>query len=156
MERQKIVARPFLFLPFLFLLGLLFLSPTALAAGLTKPKNVLIIFQGGPGQPLYDITLSEVRTTIQKGLDGPLNLYVEYLDAERFPEKHHVQAEFDFIKRKYTTEKMDLFIPVGPEILSLIIKYSSENRRQNGRCHHNRSCVPSITAYRWGFWLHVR
>jgi hypothetical protein len=103
-ERQKIAARPFLFLPFLFLLGLLFLSPTALAAGPIKPKNVLILFPGGPGQPLYDITLSEVRTTIQKGLDGPLNLYVEYLDAERFPEKHHVQAEFDFIKRKYTTE----------------------------------------------------
>ncbi len=126
-KKQKIVVAISLSSPllFLFLLGSLFLSATALAAGPTKPKNVLILFGGGPGQPLYDITLSEVRTTIQKGLAGPLNLYVEYLDAERFPEKHNLHAQCDFIKKKYIREKMDLFIPVGPRILSLISQYLS-------------------------------
>ncbi len=124
-ERQKIVAVPFLFLSFIFLLGSLLLSASAWASGPTKPKNVLLLFHGAPGQPLYDITLSGVRTTIQKGLAGPLNLYVAYLDAERFPEKHYLQAQFDFIKKKYTKERMDLFIPVGPGILPLISRYLS-------------------------------
>ena len=122
-QRQEIAAHLFLFLPFLFLLGSLFLSPAALAAGPTKPKNVLILFHGSPGAGIYDMTLSGVRMTIQRGYDGPLNMYVEYLDADRFPEKHHLQAKFEFIQKKYTREKMDLFIPAGPGILSLISQY---------------------------------
>ena len=110
---------------FIFLLGFSLLSPPALAAGPTKPKNVLMLFHGAPGQPLYDVTLSGVRTTIQRGFDGPLNLYVEYLDTTRFPEKPLLQAQFDLIKKKYTKEKMDLFIPIGPRILSLISQYLS-------------------------------
>ena len=119
-KKQKIVA-----VPLLFLLGSLFLCTSALASELTKPKNVLLLFHGSPGQPLYDVTLSEVRRTIQRGFDGPVNLYVEYLDTERFPEKHNLQAQCDFIKKKYTRERMDLFIPMGRGILSLISKYLS-------------------------------
>jgi len=124
-NRQKMPVLHFLFLVFLFLRGSLLSCTPALASELTKPKNILILFHGSPGQPLYDTTLSEVTKTIQKGLDGPLNLYVEYLDAQRFPEKHHVQAEFDFIKRKYSSERMDLFIPIGPNILPLVSQYLS-------------------------------
>ena len=117
--RQKIVASHFLFLPFIFLLGSLLLSTSASASGPTKPKNILFLSSGAPGQPLYDITVSGVRTTIQEGYDGPLNLYAEYLDAERFPNKQQFRAQIDFIKKKYTREKMDLFIPAGAEVLSL-------------------------------------
>jgi PAS domain S-box-containing protein len=104
-ERHRIIAALFL-----FLLGSLLLSTSALASGPTKPKNVFVFFPGTPGMPMYDAMLSEIRTTIQRGLGGPLNLYVEYLDAERFPEKQHLRAQIDFIKKKYTREKMDLFI----------------------------------------------
>jgi len=109
-QRQKIVAVPVLFLSFIFLLGSLLLSASALASGPTKPKNVFVFFPGTPGLPMYDTMLSEIRTTIQRGLGGPLNLYVEYLDAERFPDRQHLRAQMDFIKKKYAREKMDLFI----------------------------------------------
>jgi hypothetical protein len=46
----------------------------------SKPKNVLVLFPGAPGQPMYDMMFSEIRTTIQMGYGGPLNLYVEYLE----------------------------------------------------------------------------
>jgi len=113
--RQTIIA-----VSFIFLLGSLLPSASVLASVATKPKNVLILFHAAPGLPLYDITLSEFRTTIQRGYGGPLNLFVEYLDAERFPDKQHLQAEIDFIKKKYTREKMDLFIPIGMNYLSFI------------------------------------
>jgi PAS domain S-box-containing protein len=71
------------------------------------------------------MTLSEFRSTIERGFGGPLNLYVEYLDAGRFPEKHDIQAQFEFIQKKYAREKIDLFIPMGPGILSLISQYLS-------------------------------
>jgi len=116
----------FLSLFFLILLGsLLIICTFASALEGIKPKNVLFLFQGGPGQPLYSITLSEVTSAIQKGLNSPLNLFAVYLDAERFPDKHDVQAGFDFIKKKYARKKMDLFIPVGPNILPLISQYLS-------------------------------
>jgi hypothetical protein len=108
-EKQKIVVATSLFIPLLSLLGSFLLSASALASVATKPKNVLILFHAAPGQPLYDITLSEIRTTIKRGYGGPLNLYVEYLDAERFSEKHHLQAQIDFIK-KNTQERRWIFL----------------------------------------------
>ncbi len=124
-ERQKIVAVPALFLSFIFLLGSLLLSDSALASGPTKPKNILVLFDGAAGQPMYDIMVSEIRTAIQMGLGSPLNLYVEYLDTERFPEKQHFQAKIDFINKQYTRKRMDLFIVVGPKSLNLISEHPS-------------------------------
>jgi PAS domain S-box-containing protein len=119
-KRQRVI--DFLFF---FLLSSLLVSASVKASEPTNPKNVLILLGGAPGQPLYDITLSEVRTTIQKGLSVPLNIYVEYLDADRFPEKQHLRAQFDFIKNRYSREKMDLFIPIGPGILPMLSQYLS-------------------------------
>jgi PAS domain S-box-containing protein len=122
-ERQKIVAVSVLFLPFIFLLGSLLLSASAWASGPTKPKNVLVLFSAAQGQPLFDIMLSEVRTTIQRGYGGPLNFFVEYLEMERFPDKQHLRTQIDFIRETYTREKMDLLISIGPDIIPLISKY---------------------------------
>ena len=124
-KRQKIALRPFLFLLFLFLLRFLLLCNSALASELTKPKNVLILFSAAPGQPLFDITLSEIRKTLQEGHGRPLNFFVEYLEMERFPDKSQIRAQINFIKKKYTREKMDLLISIGPDILLLISQYLS-------------------------------
>ena len=124
-KRQKIAPRPFLFLLFLFLLRFLLLCNSALASELTKPKNVLILFSAAPGQPLFDITLSEFRKTLQEGHGRPLNFFVEYLEMERFPDKSQIRAQINFIKKKYTREKMDLLISIGPDVLLLISQYLS-------------------------------
>ncbi len=119
-KKPKIVV-----VPLLFLLGSLFLCPTALAAGPTKPKNILILFSAAPGQPVFDITLSEFRKTIQEGYGGPLNFFVEYLEMERFPGKSQIRDQINFIKKTYTREKMDVLISIGPDILPLISRYLS-------------------------------
>jgi len=124
-ERQKIVAVPALFLSFIFLLGSLFPSAFALASELPQPTNVLLLFSAAPGQPLLDLTLSEFRKTLQEGHGRPLNFFVEYLEMERFPDKSQIRAQINFIKKKYTREKMDLLISIGPDVLLLISQYLS-------------------------------
>ncbi len=118
--RKNSLTRPILFLPFLFLLGSLLPGASASASGPTRPKNVMVLLGGASGQPMYDAALSDIRATIQRGYGGPLNLYVEYLDMERFPDKSQIRAQIDFMRKKYTREKMDLFIPFGPGYLYLV------------------------------------
>ena len=124
-ERQKIVAALFLFLCFLFLLGSLLLSSSAWASGPTKPKNILVLIPGATGQPLYDESLADIRTTIRTGFGGPVNFYVEYLDTERFPDQQHLRAQIESITKKYTREGLDLFIAFGPGGYRLLHQYPS-------------------------------
>jgi PAS domain S-box-containing protein len=123
--RKTISTVPLLFLPFIFLLGSLLLSASALASGPTEPKNIFILFSAAPGQPLFDITLSEFRKTLREGYVGPLNFFVEYLEMERFPNKNLILAQINFMKKKYTREKPDLLVTIGPDILPLISQYLS-------------------------------
>ncbi len=109
----------------IFLLGFFLLSPPGLAAGPTKPKNVLVIIPGAPGQPIYDESLADIRTTIRAGFGGPVNFYVEYLDRERFPDQKHLQAQIESINRKYARESLDLSITFGPGFHRLLHQYPS-------------------------------
>jgi PAS domain S-box-containing protein len=107
------------------LLLVFFLSAEATASVRSVPKNVLIIFSGAPGMPAYDLVLDKIRTNLDVALREPLNLYVEFLDQSRFPDKQSLQFRLDFINRKYTDSKMDLIIAVGPGTVPLISRYAT-------------------------------
>ena len=108
------------------LIGLLHFSDVASASEATRPKNVVILFSFGTGLPVYDVLYQRIRETIQSDVPGPVNIYAEYLDLERFPNESYQQRLFDLYREKYAEKKIDLFIRIGQGADKLIEKYGKD------------------------------
>ena len=108
------------------LIGLLHFSGVASASDTTRPKNVVILFSFGTGLPAYDILYQRIRETIQRDVPGPVNIYAEYLDLERFPNESYQQRLFDLYRDKYAEKKIDLLIRIAQGAEKIIEKYGKD------------------------------
>ncbi len=105
------------------LIGLLHSSGVASASDATRPKNVVILFAFGTGLPAYEVLYQRIRETIQRDVPGPVNIYAEYLDLERFPNESYQQRFFDLFRDKYANKHIDLFIRIAQSAQKLVEKY---------------------------------
>jgi PAS domain S-box-containing protein len=108
----------------LIVLAILIAGPAARAETPAQPKSVLVLFSGAPGTPAYEILFERLETALREDVSEPLNLYVEYLEASRFPGDTFLVPQFQLINRKYADIKMDLLVLVGPGIIPLISRYA--------------------------------
>jgi len=108
------------------LIGLLQFSGVASASDTTRAKNVVLFFSFGTGLPVYEVLYQRIRETIQRDVPGPVNLYAEHLDLERFPTESYQQRLSDLYREKYAEKHIDLFIRIGPGAEKLIEKYGKD------------------------------
>jgi PAS domain S-box-containing protein len=109
----------------LVVLAILLAGPVARAETPSQPKNVLVLFSLASGLPAYEILFDRLETTLREKLSEPLNLYLEYLDASRFPGDQFLGPQFRLINQKYADMKMDLLVLVGPGIIPLMSQYAA-------------------------------
>ena len=55
------------------------------AHGAAESKRILLLFTSEAHQPGQDMIEDAIRSTLQSGSPSPLEIYSEYLDAQRTP-----------------------------------------------------------------------
>ena len=94
---------------------------SANAAEPDRPKRVLMLFSGNkfaPGSALVEKTVEDV---LLKGAPA-VELYAEYLDANRFPEESHYQLFREYLQAKYAQNPPDVIVAF------LIVKFELAGR----------------------------
>ena len=110
------------------LIGVLFFASAFTATGESAvPKNVLILLSVEYGLPAYDIMLNEIQMKLRQGVPGPINMYAEYIDSERFPDKRYQQNLISFYNEKYARLKIDLLIAIGPNLVQIFNRYGTSS-----------------------------
>jgi PAS domain S-box-containing protein len=107
---------------FILLLMLLYLSPASASDSL-QAKNVLLLFSLEPGLPAYDLIYANLRATLDKQTNEPINYYIEYLDCSRFPNEEYQRQLFSLYSKKYSAKKLDVCVAVSQGIESMLEKY---------------------------------
>jgi signal transduction histidine kinase len=105
------------------LAGLLLLASAAGISEATVPKNVLILLSSEYGLPAYDSIISGIRSTLRNGISGPLNLYAEYLDIDRFTNLQAGGSLSTLLNNKYGGLRIDLLIFIGPNLAPVVDGY---------------------------------
>jgi diguanylate cyclase (GGDEF)-like protein len=87
------------------------ISPRAIstAAPLAK-KNVLVLLPYQAGMPYNQTTIQAIQDEFTRAGDISVDMYVEYLDINRFPEESYQQELMLFLKAKYNAKPPDLVI----------------------------------------------
>ena len=111
-----LAARSFLLtclLGFLMTLGV----PGASAAPIKK--TVLMLFPFQHDLPMHVLAVQALREEFARANDFTLDLYDEFLDLNRFPERAYKQQLIDLYAAKYRNKPVDLVIVQSEEMLNL-------------------------------------
>lgn len=105
------------------LLGLLGLTPSALAAEPEARSSVLLLYAEARLLPAIVATDLSIRSTLQSGSESPVHFYTEYLDLSWFPGEGHERQLRNLLRQKYADRKLDLVIPAGAHALRFALKH---------------------------------
>ncbi|HEV3085017.1 MAG TPA: PAS domain S-box protein [Gemmataceae bacterium] len=98
-------------LPLLSLQALLFLCAAASAAG-SDPQRVLLLYGSQKDLPMNLLIDSRLRSTFREKLSDSVELYSEYVDVSRFPDKGYPRKLLEHLKDKYRAPGLDLIVVV--------------------------------------------
>ena len=105
---------------------LLPLGASTLAADAQDKKRVLILCSFESHLPMYELEIPSIRSTLQAGTSGPVQFYVEYMDATRFPGEAHLQRTVGLLRQKYSAIAFDLVICVDESAFGLVQAHGGE------------------------------
>jgi len=71
------------------------------------------------------IVEQSMRSTLESGMSGPIEIYSEYLDAVRTPLDGHAKELVGQLRRKYAAKNFDLICAVNPPALKLLLENRS-------------------------------
>jgi PAS domain S-box-containing protein len=93
----------------------------------TKPdvKNVLILFHY-PAPVVDPAYVDLIESSLRARVSGPVNFYVEHMDATRAEDKEYLQILTDSLRNTYARRKLDLVMLSGYPSLDLILKHRHE------------------------------
>ena len=102
----------------LLLLCHLLCAATTVAA--PQRKNVLLLF--GENKDFLALARLErsLTSTLKAGTNGQLDIYIEYMDLWRFPDKDYKKQLSEFFRQKYYGKRMDLVFAVMGEPLDFL------------------------------------
>lgn len=119
-----------LILPLLFtisFLAIILSSSADSVEGTSKGKNIVIIFSYAPNTPAHSIILDGIRQKLFETYGDNFNLYIEYLEAERYPQGEYPAERFDLLNHKYENLKLDLLVTVGYGSPAIILEYADNH-----------------------------
>jgi PAS domain S-box-containing protein len=99
--------------------------PAAAGAATEEPadaKTVLLLHAEARLIPAIVTLDREIRAVLQQSV-GHVRFYAEYLDASWFPDAHVEAATVDVLRRKYSAQRLDLVLPVGPAALQFALRH---------------------------------
>ena len=104
--------------PWLIAVAILTLLATSAAAADTK--RVLMLFSNDSLLPAGDAISSSFRSSLEAESPDRVEIFTEFLDADRFPGPAH-EARMELLLRdKYASMPIDLRIAIGPQALDFL------------------------------------
>jgi len=107
-----------------WLLVVICLARVAGATEAPAPKNILILYSFAE-RSLYD-PLEDLKRSLQEHAHGPANLFVEYLESQRFEDPAYERSVDEMLIQTYRKEKIDLVIVVSYPALAFAIRHRDE------------------------------
>jgi len=86
---------------------------------------VLVIYSNEPLLPANVDVDEAIRTTFQLELEVPVEFYIEFLDADRFPGASHQDRTRDYLRGRFRERPPDVIIAAGGDALDFLIRYRS-------------------------------
>jgi PAS domain S-box-containing protein len=91
-----------------------------------RQKIVLTLYGSRPDLPANVLVDEVIRSTLEKELGSRLDLYAEFLDATRWPEKETQSVFHDYLYRRYSQKKPSVIIAVAPPAINFMRRYGNE------------------------------
>ncbi len=93
-------------------------------SGSAEPKTVLVLNSYHKGYPWTDNTVRGIEDVIAD-LNGPIELWTEYMDTKRFPESSHLDLLFATYRYKFGNRKFDAVITSDNTAFQFLLRYRS-------------------------------
>jgi signal transduction histidine kinase len=90
-----------------------------------RPRRVLILHTDRVDLPANAILNSTIRTALEAGGVGRIDLYVEYLDVSRFPGSDHARLQSEFLRQRYANKKPEVVITISDSAVDFLVRYGA-------------------------------
>ena len=108
-----VIRPPLNFCSFLNFLTLLLLSSITPASAAQNPRRVLLLYADEKNLPMNLLIDSRLRSTFREKLGDGVELYSEYIDVSRFPDKAYPRKLIEHLHDKYSARGLDLIVVVA-------------------------------------------
>jgi signal transduction histidine kinase len=97
--------------------------PAAIAADTEIPPGVLIVHSNQRPLPAGIVIDDALRKLVPATLGRPVEVFSEFLDAERFVAAGYVEAQAAFLNRKYTGRNVRVIVAVVPQAFQFVLEH---------------------------------
>lgn len=87
-----------------------------------RPSSILVLDQSGPGLPWYTAINSTFRASLNRSSQGPIAIYAENLDLNRFREASYEGALKTYFREKYRARPVGVIVAVGVLALNFVLR----------------------------------
>lgn len=105
----------------LLLLAIVAAAEVCSADLLDRSPRVLILYPYDERIPATNIAGESARARLLEATAGKIDLFSEFLDLSRFPEKDHVDRMARYLAEKYVDRRPDVVIALGEEATHFIV-----------------------------------
>jgi PAS domain S-box-containing protein len=103
----------------------LLFAPNSIATAQPNTKNVLIFFHF-PAPVVDPAYVDQIESLLRARAPGPVNFYVEYMEATRAEDKDYQRNLTESLRDTYRGRKLDLVMLSGYQTLDLVVRHRSE------------------------------
>jgi signal transduction histidine kinase len=108
------------------MLWLMLAWPGAISIAKTNTERtprILILYPHDERLPATSIGGEVARKRLIEGSGGKIDLYSEFLDLARFPDKSHIANMARYLAEKYAPTRPDVVVALGPEAIRFVLQY---------------------------------
>ena len=98
---------------------------SSIATAQSNAKNVLIFFHA-PEPVINPAYVNQIESLLRDRVPGPVNFYIEYMDATRAEDKDYQRNLTDSLRDTYRGRKLDLVMLSGYPSLDLVLRHRNE------------------------------
>ena len=106
----------------LLALNILLIAVPICSAAPAKPLHVLMLYSWHKDMP-WQLAFEKGFRQELTAANQSVRLYIEYLDAGRFPETVQQEALYNFLTAKYSSTRLDLVIAESDPAVTFLKKY---------------------------------
>lgn len=106
--------------------GFLLPEPCAFSEDQQQQRRVLILYSFENEVGLFSGFDESLRATLKAGRTGHIKFYTEFLDLVRFTSPRHEDNLQTYLRAKYSTEKIDLVIPVSLPAINFTLRHGKK------------------------------
>jgi hypothetical protein len=90
------------------------------------PKRIMVLYWYGRDWPTNEAHEQNFQAVFQSALDGKVEYYPEYLEADRFPGDDQAVVFCDYLRKKYASRPIDVLVAMADAPLRFLLKHRDD------------------------------